>query len=163
MSLVNYLNNFDLNLSLDFQKLITMKIVSRKVVLRYLYDQLTGNFAGFLIGMSATTLVSQFFETRGLRNLWGLTSKKTVVDKDTFSNLEWIISIVIGFVVFELMTKVVKRKIDKYFPKYKYRFLRWMVAHGWHTKIRNSRIRLNQRRIVIVAAMHTTLKRTFGK
>ena len=96
MSLVNYLNNFDLNLSLDFQKLITMKIVSRKVVLRYLYDQLTGNFAGFLIGMSATTLVSQFYETRGLRNLWGLTSKKTVVDKDTFSNLEWIISIVIS-------------------------------------------------------------------
>jgi hypothetical protein len=140
-----------------------MKLISRKVVLQYLYDQLTGNFAGFLVGMSATSLVSQFFETRGLKNLWGLTSKKTVVDKETFSNLEWIISIVIGFVVFEIFTKVVKEKIDRYSPKYKYRFLRWVVAHQWHTKLRNAGISLNNKRVVIFTAMHTSLKNTFNK
>jgi len=124
---------------------------------------LTGNFAGFLIGMSATSLVSQFFETRSLRNLWGITSKKTVVDKETFSNLEWIISIVIGFIVFEIFIKVVKEQIDKNSPKYKYRFFRWIVAHQWHTKLRNMGIGLDHRRIILFSAMNTTLKNTISK
>jgi hypothetical protein len=140
-----------------------MKLVSRKVVFKYLYDQLTGNFAGFIVGMSASSLVSHFFETRGLKNLWGLASKKTVVDKETFSNLEWIISIVIGFIVFEIFTKVIKEKIDRYFPKYKFRFLRWVVAHQWHTKLKNTGISLNNKRVVIFTAMHTSLKNTFNK
>ena len=135
-----------------------MKLVSRKVVFKYLYDQLTGNFAGFLIGMSATSLVSRFFETRGLRNLWGLSSKKTVVDKETFSNLEWIISIVIGFIVFEIFTKVLKERINKNFPTYKYKFFRWIVAHQWHTKLRSTFAILNNKRIVLFAAMNATLK-----
>jgi hypothetical protein len=140
-----------------------MKFISRKVVLKYLYKQLTGTFAGFLIGMSATRLVAQFFETRGFRNLWGLASKKTIVDKETFSNLEWIISIVIGFIVFEIFTKVVKEKIDKYFPVYKYRFFRWTIAHQWHTKLRDTGISLNHRRGVIFAAMQNTLNSAIDK
>ena len=130
-----------------------MKFISRKVVLKYLYNQLTGTFAGFLIGMSATKLVAQFFETRKLKNLWGLASKKTIVDKDTFGNLEWIISIVIGFIVFEIFTKVVKEKIDQYFPIYKYRFFRWTIATQWHIKLRDTGNMLNERRVVIFAAM----------
>ena len=140
-----------------------MKFISRKVVLKYLYNQLTGTFAGFLIGMSATKLVAQFFETRGLKNLWGLASKKTIVDKDTFGNLEWIISIVIGFIVFEIFNKVVKEKIDQYFPVYKYRFLRWTIANQWHTKLRDSGISLNQKRVVIFAAMQNTLNSAIDK
>jgi hypothetical protein len=140
-----------------------MKIISRKVVLKYLYKQLTGTFAGFLIGMSATRLVAQFFETRGFRNLWGLTSKKTIVDKETFSNLEWIISIVIGFIVFEIFTKVVKEKIDKYFPVYKYRFFRWTIANQWHTKLRDTGISLNHRRVVIFAAMQNAMNNGMDK
>lgn len=53
-----------------------MKYFNRKAITQYLYDQLTGNFAGFLIGLSATSLVSQFFETRSLKNFWGLGAKK---------------------------------------------------------------------------------------
>ena len=140
-----------------------MKFISRKVVLKYLYNQLTGTFAGFLIGMSATKLVAQFFETRGLKNLWGLASKKTIVDKDTFGNLEWIISIVIGFIVFEIFTKVVKEKIDKYFPIYKYRSFRWIVANQWHTKLRDTGNMLNQRRVVVFAAMQNAMSNAIDK
>src|SRR5688572_11744907 len=125
-----------------------MRHVNRKVITQYLYDQLTGNFAGFLIGISATGLVSQFFETRSLRNLWGLGAKKTVVDKETFSNLEWIVSIVIGFIAFEIMTKVVKEKIDKYSPLYKFRILRWMVKNQWHVRLRSYKTGLTHKRIV---------------
>ena len=116
-----------------------MKFIGRKVVLKYLYNQLTGTFAGFLIGMSATKLVAHFFETRGFKNLWGVASKKTIVDKITFGNLEWIISIVIGFIVFEIFTKVVKEKIDKYFPIYKYRSFRWIVGESMAYKIKGHR------------------------
>src|SRR5688572_32543797 len=106
-----------------------MQKLSLKTISRYLYDQLTGNFLGFLIGASATKLVSQFFETRGLKNLWGLTAKKTVVDKGTFANLEWIISILIGFIVFEIMTMIVKARIDQHAPGIKTRLFRWAIVN----------------------------------
>ena len=141
-----------------------MKFISRKVVLKYLYNQLTGTFAGFLIGMSATKLVAQFFETRKLKNLWGLASKKTIVDKDTFGNLEWIISIVIGFIVFEIFTKVVKEKIDKYFPIYKYRFFRWIDSESMAYKITRQPVPcLNQRRVVVFAAMQNAMSNAIDK
>ena len=140
-----------------------MKFISGKVILKYLYNQLTGTFAGFLIGMSATKLVAQFFETRGLKNLWGLASKKTIVDKDTFGNLEWIISIVIGFIVFEIFTKVVKEKIDQYFPIYRYRFFRWTIANQWHTKLRDTGVSLNHSRVVVFAAMQSAFKIAIDK
>ena len=106
-----------------------MKYPTQKSILKYTYDQLTGSFMGFLLGMAATRLVSRFFVTRSIRNLWGLTAKKTVVDKQTYHALEWIISIVIGFIVFEIVTKVIKKKIDEKFPIYKLRFLRWTVRN----------------------------------
>ena len=56
----------------------------------YLYNNFTGNLLGFIIGMASTRLVSHFFATRSIRNLWGLTEKKTLVDKKTFGNLELI-------------------------------------------------------------------------
>jgi len=132
-----------------------VKPIKRKVVLRYLYDQLTGNFAGFIIGMSATGLVSQFFETRGFKNLWGLTSKKTVIDKDTFNNLEWIISIVIGFIAFEVFIKVIKEKLDKNLPTYRYKFLKWIVVNQWHSKLRKTSTSISQK----YTALFTTVNK----
>jgi hypothetical protein len=69
--------------------------------------------------MASTRLVSHFFTTRSIRNLWGITARKTVVDKQTFSAMEWAISIVIGFVVFELVSKWMKKKLDEMMPKFK--------------------------------------------
>lgn len=135
-----------------------MKHLNRKVIFTYLYDQLTGNFMGFLIGLSATGLVSQFFETRGIRNLWGLTSKKTVVDKDTFAHLEWIISIVIGFVVFEIMTKVVKKKIDESFPTVKRQVLKWAVKNEVPKKITDMNTGLRNKQAAIYSSVQSAIK-----
>jgi hypothetical protein len=115
-----------------------MKYPTRKSLLKYTYDQLTGSFIGFLLGMAATRLVSRFFVTKSIRNLWGLTAKKRVIDKQTFHYLELIISIVIGFIVFEIVTKVIKKKIDEKFPIYKFRFLRWMVRNKSAFKVKEN-------------------------
>lgn len=57
--------------------------------------------------------------------MWGLTARKTVVDKQTFHAFEWMITILIGFIVFEIISKWVKRKVDQLLPKYK--LTKWMV------------------------------------
>lgn len=87
--------------------------------LQYVYSNYTGNFIGFAIGMASTRLVAHFFTTRSIKNLWGITAKKTVVDKQTFSFMEWAISIIIGFLVFEIISKWVKKKMNPMLQKYK--------------------------------------------
>lgn len=87
--------------------------------MQYVYSNYTGNFIGFAIGMASTRLVAHFFTTRSIKNLWGLTAQKAVVDKQTFSFMEWAISIIIGFLVFEVISKWVKKKLDPYLLKYK--------------------------------------------
>jgi hypothetical protein len=87
--------------------------------MQYMYSNYTGNFIGFAIGMASTRLVARFFTTRSIKNLWGLTARKEVVDKQTFSFMEWAISIIIGFLVFEIISKWVKKKLDPYLLKYK--------------------------------------------
>ena len=109
---------------------------------------------GFLIGMSATGLVAQFFETRSIRNLWGLTAKKTLVDKNTFAYLEWFISLVIGFVVFEIFTNYVKRYLDIYTPQFRIKMFRWIVKINLRQRIKNLRIKSNGGRVAFFAAMH---------
>lgn len=138
-----------------------MKNISLKTVLRYLYDQLTGNFAGFLIGVSATGLVSHFFETRSIKNLWGLTAKKTIVNKETFHQLEWIISIVFGFIVFEIVTKVIKERLERNFPKIKMAFYRWIIRKDLHSKLRSLIQVTKGKTQVFYAGVHQGVKQSF--
>ena len=98
----------------------------------YLYNNFAGNFLGFVIGMASTRLIKHFFTTRRLGNLWGLTARKTVVDKQTFHAMEWMISILIGFIVFEIVSKWVKKRVDALLPKY--RLTRWMVEDAENNK-----------------------------
>jgi len=135
-----------------------MQKITFKTILKYLYDQLTGNFIGFLIGSSATGLVSHFFETRSLKNLWGLTAKKTIVDKATFQNLEWIISIVIGFIVFEIVTKVIKARLEKKLPHYKRILFRWIVREDIRQKARKQVAFLKVKTLQLSAATQQRLK-----
>lgn len=99
--------------------------IARKFV-EYVYSNYIGNFLGFAIGMLSTRLVSHFFTTRSIRNLWGLAARhKTVVDKHTYSNMEWAISLVIGFIVFEIVSKWLKKKMNDILPRYK--LTQWLV------------------------------------
>ena len=79
---------------------------------RYAYNQLKGNFLGFIVGTSAASFVSTFFETRKVSNLWGLTAKKTVVSGDTFRSLEWFSALIVGFIVCEVVNNLVKENLS---------------------------------------------------
>jgi hypothetical protein len=116
-----------------------MKTQNRKSIFNYLSDQFIGRFTGFIIGLWACRLVSHFFTTRSIHNLWGLTAKKTVVSKQTFGNLEWIASVLIGYIVFEIVVRIVKTKVDPWVSTLRFRILRKVVERGW---IKRSRTRI---------------------
>ncbi|HEY9262161.1 hypothetical protein [Chitinophaga sp.] len=102
-----------------------MKLKLIRKFLEYVYNNYVGNFLGFVVAMASSRLVSHYFTTRSIRNLWGLTAHKTVINKHTYTNLEWAITIVIGFVVFEIVSKWLTKKLQQLLPKYK--FTKWMV------------------------------------
>ena len=97
-----------------------------KSFFKYIYDNFIANFIGFIIGIAATRLVSHFFVTRSIKNLWGLAARKTVIDKKTFSNLELFISVMIGFIVFEIFSKWIKKKMEEWYPVCKAKLLDWL-------------------------------------
>jgi hypothetical protein len=102
-----------------------MKLKLIRKFLEYVYNNYVGNFLGFVVAMWSSRLVSHYFTTRSIRNLWGLTARKTVIDKHTYTNLEWAITIVIGFIVFEIVSKWLTKKLQQLLPKYK--FTKWLV------------------------------------
>ena len=106
--------------------------------IQYLYYNFLGNFIGFAVGMASTRLVSHYFATRSIKNLWGLTTHKTVLNKTTYSNLEWIVSVVIGFIVFEIISKWIKKKMDVMMPKYKTSALQWLAKNKWYAGIKST-------------------------
>ncbi|HEX7902899.1 MAG TPA: hypothetical protein VF487_03390 [Chitinophagaceae bacterium] len=105
--------------------------------IQYLYSNFLGNFIGFAVGMASTRLVSHFFATRSIKNLWGLTSHKTMLDKKTYNNLEWIVSVVIGFIVFEIISKWVQKKMNQRMTGFKTSLLQWLTKNKVIAGIRN--------------------------
>jgi len=118
-----------------------MKKQNRKPVFNYLSEQFLGRLTGFIIGLWACKLVSHFFTTRSIHNLWGLTARKTVVSKQTFGNLEWMASVLIGYIVFEIVLRLMKDKIGPWLTKYRFRLLRRVVEKGWGEKAKTFRYR----------------------
>jgi hypothetical protein len=88
-----------------------------KDLLKYAFNQFKGQFLGFIVGTSAASFVSTFFETRKLSNLWGLTARKTVVSGDTFRFLEWFCALVVGFITFEVVNNLMKEKLSTQLEK----------------------------------------------
>lgn len=130
-------------------------------MVKYWYEELTGNFLGFLFGTWATGLLSHFFETRSIKNVWGLAAKKTVIAKETFTNLEWIISILIGFIVFVLYTKIIQKELEKVIVKYKKPFFRWLITSQYDIKL-NTRFKpFVQKLTLFTANVHHDIKRKF--
>ena len=125
-----------------------------KKIIYYFLDKLTGTFSGFVIGMMATGLVSRYFETKSFKNLWGLTAKKKVVDKETFGYLEWTASIIIGFIAFEIVTKVIRRQVDKKLPVLKVRLKRWIIRHDLHKSLKDFNLVLKSKKIAFIASMY---------
>ena len=85
-----------------------MQLPTRTEALRYFYNQALGQFVGFYVGLSSAGLVSRFFDTRRVSNMWGLMARKPVVDAGTFMVFQQIAAALIGFVVFEVVSRNLK-------------------------------------------------------
>jgi hypothetical protein len=85
-----------------------MQLPTRKEALRYFYKHALAQFVGFYVGMSSAGLVSRFFETRRVSNMFGLLARRPVVDAGTFMILQQIAAALIGFIVFEIVSRNVK-------------------------------------------------------
>jgi hypothetical protein len=72
---------------------------------------------------------------RSIHNLWGLTSHKTLLDKKTYSMVEWFISVLIGFLVFEIISKHIRKRLDQVIPKLKIRLFRWLISKDLHLRL----------------------------
>src|ERR1700730_19060557 len=116
-----------------------MKKQQSKNIFRYLSDQFIGSFTGFLIGIWATRLVSHFFATRSIKNLWGLTANKTLVNKQTYNLMQWLASVIVGYLVFEIVFRVIQNQLGPRFSVFRLRFIRLMARTGWYVKIRSLR------------------------
>lgn len=95
-----------------------MKLPPKKRIINYLIDAIAERFIGFIVGFWASGLVSLFFETRNLRNLWGLKAHKTIISRSSYEELEWWVAAVVGFIAYELVNQFLKDKIGKYLPHY---------------------------------------------
>lgn len=110
------------------------KYFTRKALLDYMYETFTGSFLGFVIGMWATNVVSWFFETRNIYNLWGFKARKTVISKEAFENIEWLLSIIFGFFIFEIYNKFVKDRLRSFVTTAGRQSMDYLEENGWLKK-----------------------------
>jgi hypothetical protein len=67
--------------------------------LNFILNEITNLAIGYLAGMSASMLVSQFFVRKKLGNLWGLAAKREAVSRDDYDWLIFFASYFIGLIV----------------------------------------------------------------
>jgi hypothetical protein len=121
----------------------------------YLYNQALGQFIGFYVAIYSTGIVSTFFETRRISKLWGCLARKTVVEAGTFSVLERIVAVLIGFIVFEIVSTNLKPLLER---------LRRMVdkvlaqiaqERGWDAKWMKPKADLHTKRLALFSSVNT--------
>ena len=81
---------------------------------RVFSEELISNAIGWIAGLVSVDLLSHFFAVRSWKNGWGLFSRKTMIDADTFSIIEWSITAIFGFIVLYSVNKfIMKRLLNK--------------------------------------------------
>jgi len=65
-------------------------------------DTFVSNGAGLLMGMLSAQFVSRFFDVKGMHNLWGITSKQTLVSVSTYKGICFAVEFFVALVVFTL-------------------------------------------------------------
>ena len=117
-----------------------MKLPTRKASIEYLYNQALGQFIGFYIGIYSAGIVSTFFETRSISNLWGFLARKTVIDAGTFNVLERIVAVLIGFIVFEIVSRNLKPLLERLRPVVDKGIVQIAMERGWDAKWKKLKI-----------------------
>lgn len=120
----------------------------------YFFNQALGQFIGFYVATYSTGIVSKFFETRRISNLWGFLARKTVVDAGTFSVLERIVAVLIGFIVFEIVSTNLKPLLENLRPAVATALARLAQERGWDAKWKRLKADLNTKRLALFASVN---------
>jgi hypothetical protein len=62
-----------------------------------------GNAVGLAIAMISAQVITNFIEIRGVENMWGLFSKRTVVSETSFRVLSFIVEFIVTLLVFSVI------------------------------------------------------------
>ena len=88
----------------------------------FILQKTLGNLVGFVVGMWVTTTFSHtVLERRNLKNLFGIVKRKDIIVNDIPNWLQVVISILVGYIVLEL--------INYFFQTKKYLVL-WQYING---------------------------------
>ncbi len=111
----------DLSYKMDIKEIIKeeLQLIGRSMVgvkwqaitKRKIKRELISNGISMLIAILVTSLLSNFFVAKSIKNLWGLGSKKVKVNQDSMMIMETLLVFVVGLVVFTIVEQVV----DNYF------------------------------------------------
>jgi hypothetical protein len=140
-----------------------MKIPNRKEALEYLKGQAFSQFVGFYVGLSSTGIVSQFFETRSVSNLWGVLAEKPLVDAQTFSVLERIFAVLIGFVVFEIVSKNLRPFVQRWKPVVVGEIARRRKEQRWDEKAEKMLIAVKKKALAFYASANAAVRKEIKK
>ncbi|CAN5318986.1 hypothetical protein BH10BAC1_BH10BAC1_11880 [soil metagenome] len=78
---------------------------------RLFLSQLVGNFVGFAIAFSATRFFStKVMEKKSFKNLFGLIERKQTVVNSIPEWVQWVLTVVAGFIVFEFVNHIIQTK-----------------------------------------------------
>jgi len=153
-----------------------MKLPTRKESIAYLYNQALAQFIGFYIGIYSAGFVATFFETRSISNLWGVLARKTLVDAGTFNILERIVAVLIGFIVFQIVSRNLKPLLEKLKPVVekeiaqlakercwdamwkKVKIAQFANERGWDVKWKKLKVDLNAKRIAVLASLNVAAR-----
>jgi len=87
--------------------------MKRKKTFNTIVEEVIANGIGWIAGLASVDLLGEFFIVKKWYNLGGIFSKRTAIDSDTFSFLEWTLTAVIGFVVMIVINKFIRKKLFK--------------------------------------------------
>ncbi len=82
-----------------------------------LLEETISNIIGWIAGLLSIDILDYFFIQKSWKNFWGVFSKRTVVDTETYSFLEWLLTAFIGFMVMVIVNMLVRKKLVNLFIK----------------------------------------------
>lgn len=114
----------------------------KKKILKHIINQGTSRFMGFIMGLWASRLTATFFDKKNAENLWGLNAEKTVLNSETYTMIETITSVLIGFFVLLLVDHILESKkhklvwetIQKHKPVVIYETKRYIILSQTYVK-----------------------------
>jgi hypothetical protein len=92
------------------------KVLKNRKIVREILEEFFNHGIGYLAGLLAYNYLSRYIEVKGIKNLWGFAKNKNkiLVSKDTFESIEFIISAVVGFIIFKIVTHYSQKIWTKY-------------------------------------------------